>query len=92
MTASYPVCVLVVAVGHIFSQRVAQAFMHLFSGLILPEQPPNPWWQRLRTDWPELLYGPAITLVCVWAMVMLEMLIRLRFGRGAGSTPPRSLT
>jgi len=35
-----------------------------------------------RASWPELLYGPAITLVCVWAMVVLEVWIRLRFRRG----------
>jgi hypothetical protein len=34
---------------------------------------------RPMMSWAELIYGPAITLVCVWAMLMVEVWIRLRF-------------
>jgi hypothetical protein len=81
MAASYPVLVLVGAVALIYNQRIVRALWRLVGGMTLPEQPPTAWWQPLRADWPELLYGPAIVLACVWVMLMIENLIRLRLRR-----------
>jgi hypothetical protein len=92
MAASYPVLVLVAAVAFLFSERILAAAVHLFRGAVLLAQPPLPWWQCLRGDWPQLSYGPAITLVCVWALVLLEVWIRLRIRRGASSKPDRPIT
>jgi hypothetical protein len=92
MAASYPVFVLVAAVVSIFSERILAAVVHLFTSVVLPAQPPLFWWQRLGADWPQLLYGPTITLVCVWALVVLEVWVRLRIRRGAGSKSDRPIT
>jgi hypothetical protein len=76
MVACYPVFVLVAAVAHFFSPRIIAAFS---PSRFVSAQEPTPYWQRPHSDWSELLYGPAITLVCVWAMLMVEIWIRLRF-------------
>jgi hypothetical protein len=81
LAASYPLLVLVAATAHFFKPHILAAEVRLFAGRTLPVQPPAPGWQRLREDWPVLLYGPAITLACVWAMVMMGIWIANRFGR-----------
>jgi hypothetical protein len=78
MMACYPVLVLVAAVAHFFSPRIIATFS---PSRFASAQEPAPYWQRLHGDWPELLYGPAITLACVWAMLMVEIWIRPRFRR-----------